>query len=92
MDTGIRIDGIDPGEHQHTGLDGSKQVHGGDIAPGTIGPPAIDPGNLPPTPLNLRVLSQTQRVVPPGVTVVDVQLAWDDDPDLSYEVQIAPIS
>jgi hypothetical protein len=87
----IRIDGVDVNLHRHTGVDGTQKVLGTDISPGTVPPDVVDHDVIPATPIGLRLIGQTRRIVPPGVTVVDVQIAWDGDPALQYEVQNVPI-
>jgi hypothetical protein len=91
LNDGVLIDGMRPGAHRHTGLDGTQLVHGSNIEPGTVSPVIIDRGQPPLPPTGLRVVSQTTRIAPPGMTVVDVQIAWDGDVNLTYEVQSVPL-
>jgi hypothetical protein len=91
LEAGIRIDGIIPHLHRHTGEDGTEKILGTDIAGGTVSPDVIDRTVIPAQPTELRLISTTQRVVPPGVTVIDVLIGWTGDAALTYEVQLAPI-
>lgn len=84
----VRIDGVDVSEHRHTGEDGTHQISGEDIEGGTL-----DDGHVnlspPAVPENIRVANYKERVNPPGVTVIDAELAWEGPDDLSYEIEIA---
>lgn len=91
VDAGVTIDGVDVGEHEHTGVDGSKKVQGGNIEGGTVTPVVIDHDVSPDTPTNLHLLSQSVRIVPPGVTVVDIQIAWEGEDHNTFEVQTVPM-
>lgn len=93
LEPGVTVDGIIPSTHSHNGHDGSSIISGTDILPGTVTPDVIDTSTPPPTPTNLHLVSQQARVVPPGVTVVDLQVAWEGDAaKYSYEIQTVPIT
>lgn len=85
---GVKIDGMVPHLHEHTGLDGTAQIHGANISSGTLSPTVIDSSDIPiaPTTLNLDLI--TTRLSPPGITVVDADLSWDGDDTSTFEVQI----
>lgn len=85
--TGVKVDGIIPHRHAHTGEDGSSRVSGLNIVDGTIPASVIDPGDAPDAPTTLRMKSTSLRVVPPGMTVVDVDISWQAEADLQFEVQ-----
>lgn len=85
---GVRVDGVDISDHRHTGEDGSQPIDGNDIEGGTLDDRHINP-TPPVVPANLRVVNYRERVNPPGVTVIDAELAWDGPDDISYEIQIA---
>lgn len=88
MDTGVLIDGMRPSTHIHNGLDGTQQIHGSDIIPGSLSSGSIDTSQPPAVPLDLAIVSQTVYSVPPGVSLVDLVIGWEGDPTLVYEVQI----
>lgn len=87
LSDGVKIDGMEPAFHRHTGQDGTNKIRGADILGGSVTPEVIDHTVLPETPTDLRLVGQDARVVPPGTTVVDVQLSWEGDTALNYEVQ-----
>lgn len=87
----VLVDGIRPATHAHTGVDGSVPVQGTNIAVGTVPTTVIDRTLTPDVPTELRVVTQTKRLIPPGVTVVDAQLAWEGETSLQYEVQNVPL-
>jgi len=91
---GVKIDGMNLKTHRHRGLaiDGSDKIHGSDIVGSSVTSDLVDTTEVISPPVNLRVLSQSRRVVPPGVTNVSALLAWDTlDPNLLYEVQLVAI-
>lgn len=88
---GIRIDGIIPSTHAHTGEDGSAKIRGEDIIGGTLPPDVVDSNNKPPAPLDLRLVELREQTIPPGITVFDALIAWDGDNKYTYEVQIARV-
>lgn len=90
-DPDIKIGGIVPGTHRHDGLDGSAQISGTAIAPGTLPADSIDAADEPDAPTKLRLASTERRIIPPGVTVVDATISWEAAEGLQFEVQIAPV-
>lgn len=95
VDDNITIDGVDVNKHKHTGLDGSEKINADSIDFNSITPDHLDLSETPDAPENLRVKSTSTRVVPPGVTLFDVVLAWDVEDDVTgqqYEVNISPVS
>lgn len=88
---GVTIGGIIPGRHQHNGTDGSSKINGVDIADGSVGPGVIDRTIVPERPQALRLVGQRSRINPPGVTVVDAEVAWEGKDTLSYEIQSVPL-
>ncbi|HJS83613.1 MAG TPA: hypothetical protein VJ742_12340 [Nitrososphaera sp.] len=91
LSPGVRVGGIIPSEHSHTGVDGSRKVKGYDIEGGSLTTDSINRNEAPPVPSDLRLLGTTSTLVPPGVAVIDAQIAWDGDPILGYEVQIVAV-
>jgi hypothetical protein len=89
--SGATIDGIVPSLHQHNGTDGSQKISGLNIEEGSVGPGVIDRKIVPPRPQGLRLASQRTRINPPGVTVVDAEVAWEGESTLSYEIQSVPL-
>lgn len=88
---GVRIDGVDPSEHRHTGEDGSPQVHGSDIIGGTLPPDVVDPNQKPERPFNLQVESFQANIIPPGVTTIDATISWEGGTEETHEVQITRV-
>lgn len=94
VDEGILIDGMNLKVHRHRGyaIDGSDKIHGSDIVGASMSSDLVDTGENISPPTNLRILSQSRRVVPPGVTNISAMLAWDTlSPTLLYEVQVVAI-
>lgn len=89
---GVRIDGVDISAHRHTGVDGSPQIHGADIILGTVTDGVVNDGIKPNPPTNLQVQDFRERIVPPGVSMIDVDISWEGDSGLTYEHQISLIS
>lgn len=89
LEAGVRIDGIIPSTHAHTGLDGSVKIKGSDIEGGTLSVDAVDTGELPTIPTDLKLESFTNKTVPPGFNVIDALISWTGDDTLTYEVQIS---
>lgn len=88
MDTDVKIDGMDPSIHRHTGEDGTEKIHGSDIID-------IPEGSLdttkPPAPHDLRVVEHKKTTIPPGATVINTTVEWKGSTDYSYEVQVAEV-
>lgn len=84
------IDGIVPSLHAHTGADGSKQISGDDIIPGTLNHTTINQGDIPVAPANLALVSQSMKDFPSGLSLVDAIFKWDGDPSYTYEIQVTP--
>lgn len=80
------IDGITPSSHAHTGLDGSVQIKGSDILPGSVNSSVVDTLAQPETPTNLNLVSEYLDNINGGV---DISISWSGDPSLTFEVQIA---
>ena len=93
VDDGVKIDGVDIGEHRHKGkdIDGTYQIDGADIASGTLTSDIVKTDEAVCTPKGLRLLTTKSTVVPPGVASVNAQIAWDTcSSGLMYELQIVP--
>ena len=93
VDDGVKIDGVDIGEHRHKGkdIDGTYQIDGADIASGTLTSDIVKADEAVCTPKGLRLLTTKSTVVPPGVASVNAQIAWDTcSSGLMYELQIVP--
>jgi hypothetical protein len=88
---GVKIDGISPHLHRHTGQDGTDKIHGEDIQYGTVTTGVIDHNDLPKTPIGLALDTLTPHTVPPGMTVFDADVSWEAEDGLTYEVQIVSI-
>lgn len=89
---GVTVGGINPASHAHTGEDGSVQISGADIIPGTIPPGSIDSTNIPDAPTNIKLVRQINRNVGTGTNVVDVQISFEGEESNSYEISIAAVS
>lgn len=90
VDSGVKIDGIDLDQHDHDGVN-SKKIKGSNIEGGTLGTGVIDTDAKPPRPTGLRLVNQIVRSIPPGTSVVDVQLSWVGPADYEYEIQYSVI-
>ncbi len=92
LDDGVKVDGLVPHTHAHTGEDGSVKIAGAHIEGGTLQTALIDRDERPPTPTALQLISQTIRLVPPGIANIDIQISWDGDETLyAYETQIVAL-
>ncbi len=92
---GVKIDGMELSTHKHTGQDGSAQISGSDILPGSITPSNIQPGSSTAVPENLSVFGQAATIVPPGLTKVTVEVAFEVDSTaniVGYEFQVEKIA
>lgn len=94
VDDGVKIDGVDIGEHRHKGkdVDGTHKIDGSDIVSGTLTSDIVKTDEAVCTPKGLRLLTTKSTVVPPGVASVNAQIAWDTcNSGLMYELQIVPV-
>lgn len=92
IDDGVKVDGIVPHTHSHTGIDGSVKIVGSNIQGGTLQTDLIDKGDQPMQPTDLKLISQTVRLIPPGVANIDIQIGWEgDETESQYEVQIVAL-
>ena len=89
FDDGVKIDGIIPSTHAHTGTDGSAKIHGRNIIGGTIGDDVVDSGNTPPKPKDLKVTRVIQRTAAAGGISFDVEISWTGNDDYTYEHQVS---
>lgn len=89
LDDGVKIDGMVPSLHAHTGTDGSVKIKGSDIEGGTLGVGTVNTEEKPNVPTNLRLVSTVVTVVPPGLSVIDATISWEGDEANTYEVQIS---
>lgn len=87
----VRIDGISPSGHRHTGTDGSAQISGDDIIPGTLSDGSIDVTKTPPVPRNLRLLGTETLRASVGGSTSTAQIAWSGETRFQYEVQVSRI-
>lgn len=93
-EVGIKFDQVDVDEHRHKGkdIDNTWQIDGDDIVKASLPSNVVWEDEPVCTPVNLRLLNVATRVVPPGVTSVIGQIAWDTcNPKLMYEVEIVPM-
>jgi hypothetical protein len=88
---GALIDGIKPSTHAHTGKDGTIQIHGADILPGSLTTSVVDKANQPPAPIALAVSNQYIDSTN-GAPTIDVSISWTGDDSYTYEVQIAKVT
>lgn len=91
---GVRIDGIIPSKHAHTGTDGSAKITGANIELGTVTDENIDtehPSTT--TPSDLKLISQVTSVVPPGLTKVAARVSFNVDTSniVQYEFEVVPL-
>lgn len=89
--SGAKIAGMNLALHSHTGTDGSSKISGSNIIPGTLSTDSVDDSSLPALPQQLRVVSQISRPVSLDTNVFDIQIGWDGETGLSYEIQYTPI-
>lgn len=93
-DVGVMFDKVDVDEHRHKGkdVDNTHQIDGDDIVKASLPSNVVWEDEPVCTPVNLRLLNIATRVVPPGVTSVIGQIAWDTcNPKLTYEVELVPM-
>ncbi len=80
LDEDVRVGGIIPGKHKHTGLDGSEKISGSDIEFGSVTDGVIDTSNATTSvPKNLAIAGQLPLVDPIGVTTITIQVSFDVD-------------
>lgn len=92
-DVGVKFDQVDVDEHRHKGkdVDNTWQIDGDDLLKGTLPSNVVNNDEPVCTPVNLRLLTVDTRVIPPGVTSVTSQIAWNTcNPKLMYEVELVP--
>lgn len=78
MAEGVRIDGIIPSTHVHTGQDGSQKIRGSDIDYNSITEENIN--TIDPTtsiPENLTLVTQSAALIPPGLVKVTAKISFD---------------
>lgn len=93
-EVGIMFDKVDVDEHRHKGkdVDNTHQIDGDDIVKASLPSNVVWEDEPVCTPVNLRLLNIATRVIPPGVTSVIGQIAWDTcNPKLMYEVELVPM-
>lgn len=81
------LDGLSLSGHRHTGEDGSQQISGSDILPGTLRDDAVDSEDLPSKPENLSVSRMSLDVISAGFSVIDTHLEWDGEDQYLYEIE-----
>lgn len=91
LDEDVKIDGMRPGQHRHRGLDvdGTHRIRGEDIE--DLVTTSIKKDEDICRPSNLRHINNQPFTGTNMVTLVNSQVAWDCDPDLTFEVQTVPI-
>jgi len=86
---GVKIDGVIISEHQHTGFDGSAQIGGGSIVPGSLPVSAVDVSQTVEPPKNLRLVGYSDGGTIGEATILNANFFWESqDPDQIYEIQI----
>ncbi|HJW30191.1 MAG TPA: hypothetical protein VJ508_13205, partial [Saprospiraceae bacterium] len=94
MDEDVKIGGIIPSKHAHTGSDGSTKISGSDIDYNSITDGNIDNTNASTaTPSELMLLSQTVSILPPGVTKIQARVSYNvlTTNVVSYEFEVTPL-
>lgn len=94
LDDNVKIDGMRPGgvaSHHHQGVDvdGTNRIQGKDIE--DLVTTAIDRNELMCYPINLRHINNQPHTGTNNVTLVNSQISWDCDPNLTFELQVVPI-
>lgn len=91
VDDGVTIDGIDLGKHEHSGDDGSERVKGFNLEPKTLITSTVDPTEVVPKPLNLRLLETDVSTLAGGASLINIKIGWDNSAEgLLYETQVVP--
>lgn len=85
----VKVDGIVPSTHAHTGQDGSVKIKGSDIEGGTLNVNTVDTDDKPAIPTNLKLVSTTITVIPGGSSVIDATISWEGDEKNTFEVQVS---
>ncbi len=93
VEDGVKIDGMSISKHSHKGIDidGSEQISGADIEPGSIYSELMSSVNTSPEPSELAIADQRTRIRQ-GVVAVDTTFNWDQSPNERFELQIVPYS
>lgn len=95
MEPGSRIDGMSPAMHSHNGRDGSSQLTGLAIVPGTLGADAVDIGDRPSSPSGFKLSEETLRMLSDvgvyNAGLYDVKFEWEGEAGLTYEIHIAKV-
>jgi hypothetical protein len=92
IEDGVRVNGVEIQKHTHQGLDvdGTPKIKGKDIE--DLVTTAIDKDELMCYPTNLRHINNTPYTGTNNVTLVNSQIAWECDPNLTFEVQTVPVT
>lgn len=88
LKAGVKIDGVVPSTHQHTGADGSARIHGSSIQPNSVSEEVVDVSQTPSQPESLSLYGKTLKITTPGVPLVDAVLSWEGEDGYTYEVSI----
>lgn len=91
MDPDVLFDGMRPGLHRHRGIDvdGTPKIKGADIE--DLVTTAIDRNEPICYPINLRHINNKPYTGTNNVTLVNSQIAWDCDPNMTFELQTVPV-
>lgn len=88
----VKIDGVHVSGHSHKGVDvdGTPQISGEDIEPGTIYDGLMSTNYSNDQPTGLQVANQAIRRNQ-GVVQIETTLAWEQSPDERFELNIVPL-
>lgn len=91
MNAGIKIGGMEPKVHRHRGpeVDGTEKIHGEDIV--DLVTTAINKDEVMCLPINLRHINNQPQTGANNVTLVNSQVSWECDPNLTFELQTVPV-
>lgn len=85
MDFGLKIDGMSPATHAHTGGDGTFQLSGASLAPGSVDAKIVNRNVKPPVPTGFK---DTAKYLG-DLGSHEVKFEWQGESGLTYEIQIA---
>jgi len=94
MSEDVRIGGIIPSKHAHTGSDGSSKISRDSLAENSITDNEVD-NNTPSTsvPTDLMLISQVASIIPPGITKISSKVSFNVDTTniVSYEFEVTKL-
>jgi hypothetical protein len=91
VEAGVKVDGVDISLHAHSGEDGSPNIDGSAIIPGTLPTTAFETGTSTSDIDDLRLVEYNTATTAVGDIVYEATVAWEGPDDTQFEVQVTRI-